>query len=133
MTKDYKKSKEQINFKVLLRSPKYPAIVISEDDLFSAYNIKQLGTLCVLSETFDEDDKIRVSYAFSMLFINSFAILELSIRMMLPSPHIVLQVQSSYAKVSTSQQFQRFHTPPTNTQIQQQKAAYYWRLVVYNV
>lgn len=60
MTKDYKKSKEQINFKVLLRSPKYPAIVISEDGLFSAYNIKQLGTLCVLSETFDEDDKIRV-------------------------------------------------------------------------
>jgi len=60
MTKDYKESKEQINFKVLLRSPKYPAIVISEDDLFSAYNIKQLGTLCVFSETFDEDDKIRV-------------------------------------------------------------------------
>ena len=60
MTKDNKKSKEQINFKVLLRSPKYPAIVISEDGLFSAYNIKQLGTLCVLSETFDEDDKIRV-------------------------------------------------------------------------
>ena len=60
MTKDYKESKEQINFKVLLRSPKYPAIVISEDGLFSAYNIKQLGTLCVLSETFDEDDKIRV-------------------------------------------------------------------------
>ena len=60
MTKDYKESKEQINFKVLLRSPQYPAIVISEDGLFSAYNIKQLGTLCVLSETFDEDDKIRV-------------------------------------------------------------------------
>lgn len=60
MTKDYKESKEQINFKVLLRSPKYPAIVISEDGLFSAYNIKQLGTLCVLSETFDEEDKIRV-------------------------------------------------------------------------
>jgi hypothetical protein len=55
-----KMSKEQINFKVLLRSPKYPAIVISEDGLFSAYNIKQLGTLCVLSETFDEDDKIKV-------------------------------------------------------------------------
>jgi|GEM_PF-695834 len=60
MTKDYKESKEQINFKVLLRSPQYPAIVISEDGLFSAYNIKQLGTLCVLSETIDEDDKIRV-------------------------------------------------------------------------
>jgi hypothetical protein len=83
MTIDYKMSKEQINFKVLLRSPKYPAIVISEDGLFSAYNIKQLGTLCVLSETFDENDKIKVSYASSMLFINSFAILELSILMML--------------------------------------------------
>jgi hypothetical protein len=60
MTIDSKMSKEQINFKVLLRSPKYPAIVISEDGIFSAYNIKQLGTLCVLSETFDEDDKIKV-------------------------------------------------------------------------
>jgi len=60
MRKDFKKSKEQINFKVLLRSPKYPAIVISEDGLFSVYNINQLGTLCVLSETFDENDKIRV-------------------------------------------------------------------------
>jgi hypothetical protein len=48
MTIDYKMSKEQINFKVLLRSPKYPTMVISEDDLFSAYNIKQLG-LCVFS------------------------------------------------------------------------------------
>ena len=53
-------SKEQISFKVLLRSPEYPAIVISEDGLSSAYNIKQLGTLCVLSETLDEDDKIKV-------------------------------------------------------------------------
>jgi hypothetical protein len=60
MTTDYKMSKEQINFKVLFRSPKYPAIVISEDGLFSAYNIKQLGTLCVLSETFDEDYEIKV-------------------------------------------------------------------------
>lgn len=47
---------EQINFKILLRSPKYPVIVIACDGLYSAYNIKQLGTLCVISEPFDDDE-----------------------------------------------------------------------------
>jgi hypothetical protein len=51
---------EQINFKVLLRSPKYPVIVITDDGLASAYNIQQLGTLCVFSEPFDDDDDIKV-------------------------------------------------------------------------
>ena len=49
-------SKEQINFKVLLRSPKYPVIVIGDDVLSSAYNIKQLGTLCILYKPFDDDE-----------------------------------------------------------------------------
>jgi len=53
-------SKEQINFRILLRSPKYPVIVISDEGLFSAYNIKKLSTLCVLSESFDENDEIKV-------------------------------------------------------------------------
>ncbi len=52
--------KKQITFKVLLRSPKYPVIVITDDGLASAYNIEQLGTLCVLSEPFDDDDDIKV-------------------------------------------------------------------------
>jgi hypothetical protein len=51
---------EQINFKVLLRSPKYPVIVIADDVLCSAYNIEQLGTLCVISEPFDDDDELKV-------------------------------------------------------------------------
>ncbi len=52
--------KEQINFKVLLRSPKYPVIVISDDGLFPAYDIKQLGTLCVISESLDDDYELKV-------------------------------------------------------------------------
>jgi len=51
---------EQINFKVLLRSPKYPVIVIADDGLYSAYYIEQLGTLCVFSEPFDDDDELKV-------------------------------------------------------------------------
>jgi len=51
---------EQINFKVLLRSPKYPVIVIADDGLYSAYYIEQLGTLCVISEPFDDDDELKV-------------------------------------------------------------------------
>ncbi|MBL7177191.1 MAG: hypothetical protein ISS66_15310 [Desulfobacteraceae bacterium] len=53
-------TKEQITFNVLFRSPKYPVIVITDDGLASAYNIQQLGTLCVLSEPFDDDDNIKV-------------------------------------------------------------------------
>ena len=52
--------KEQINFKVLLRSPRYPVIVISDDGLFPAYDIKQLGTLCVISESLDDDYELKV-------------------------------------------------------------------------
>ena len=52
--------KEQINFRILFRSPKYPVIIISSDDLSSASNIEKLGTLCVLSEPSEDDDNVRV-------------------------------------------------------------------------
>ena len=51
---------EQINFKILLRPPKYPVIVIADDGLYSAYSIKQLGTLCVISEPLDDDDELKI-------------------------------------------------------------------------
>ena len=51
---------EQINFKVLLRSPKYPVIVIADDGLYSAYDIEQLGALCVISEPFDDDVELKI-------------------------------------------------------------------------
>ena len=49
----------RINFKILLRSPKYPVIIISDDDIWTASNIEELGTICVLSEPVDED-KVKV-------------------------------------------------------------------------
>ena len=52
---------EQINFKVLLRSPKYPVIVIADDGLYSAFDIEELGALCVFSEPFDDDDELNNS------------------------------------------------------------------------
>ena len=51
---------EQINFKVLLRSPKYPVIVIADDGLYSAFDIEELGAWCVFSEPFDDDDELKV-------------------------------------------------------------------------
>jgi hypothetical protein len=51
---------EQINFKILLRPPKYPVIVVADDGLYSAYNIKQLATLCVISKPLDDDDELKV-------------------------------------------------------------------------
>ena len=52
-------SKEQINFRILFRSPKYPVIVIDEDGLWSALNIEELGTICVISNPVDSD-KLKV-------------------------------------------------------------------------
>lgn len=38
--------KDQITFQVFLRSPQYPVIVISDNDIYPAFNIKDLGTVC---------------------------------------------------------------------------------------
>ncbi len=51
---------EQINFKILFRSPKYPVIVIAVDDLWSASDIEQLGNICVISGSLENDDEIKV-------------------------------------------------------------------------
>ena len=51
---------DQINFRILLRNPKYPIIVVVEDDLWSAYNIEQLGTICIMSAPCRDDNKIKV-------------------------------------------------------------------------
>ena len=50
----------QINFRILFRSPKYPVIVIAEDDIWSASGIQELGAICVVSEPADDEDKITV-------------------------------------------------------------------------
>ena len=51
---------DQIYFRILFRSPKYPAIVIAEDDIWPAFDIKELGTICVLSEPLDHSDNMKV-------------------------------------------------------------------------
>ena len=51
---------DQIQFRILFRSPKYPVIVIAEDDIWPAYNIKELGTVCYISEPTENSDTIKV-------------------------------------------------------------------------
>jgi len=51
---------DQIYFRTLFRSPKYPVIVIDEDGLCSASNIEELGTICVMSNPGDDDDELKV-------------------------------------------------------------------------
>lgn len=43
-------AKEQIEFNVLFRNPVYPVIVISEDRLTVATNIKELAESCIASK-----------------------------------------------------------------------------------
>ncbi len=47
----------QIEFRIIIRKPKYPVIVVSAERLYSAYNINQLATFCI-SVTPVEDRKI---------------------------------------------------------------------------
>ena len=51
---------EQIEFRVLFRNPKYPLIIISEDKLSSASNIKQLAVKCVASKL-TKDEKVIIA------------------------------------------------------------------------
>ena len=53
-------SEDQIRFNILFRRPKYPVIVISSDELNSAYNIDQLAAHCILSEPFDNEIFVKV-------------------------------------------------------------------------
>ena len=51
---------DQINFRVLLRSPKYPVIVIADDDIWAASGIQELGRICLISEPVGNEDEIKV-------------------------------------------------------------------------
>lgn len=51
---------EQNNFRVLLRGPKFPVIVIDDCDMLPAFNIKQLCAACYLSAPSDYSKKISV-------------------------------------------------------------------------
>ena len=50
---------EPIEFKVLFRNPKYPVIVISEDKLTLATNIKELAESCITTKIPESETVIQ--------------------------------------------------------------------------
>jgi len=50
----------QIEFNIILRKPKYPVIVVSNDKLYSAFNIKQLAKSCISSLPIENKTTIQV-------------------------------------------------------------------------
>ena len=50
----------QIEFNIILRKPKYPVIVVSNDKLYSAFNIKQLAKSCISSMPIENKTTIQV-------------------------------------------------------------------------
>ena len=51
---------DQIEFKILLRRPKFPVIVVSADRLYSAFNLKQLAESCISSVPIENKGHIQV-------------------------------------------------------------------------
>ena len=52
--------KGQVNFRVFLRGPQYPVIVVSNDDIYPAFNIKELGTACYSLAPLENSNKISI-------------------------------------------------------------------------
>lgn len=50
----------QIKFNIILIKPKYPVIVVSNDRLYSAFNIKQLAKSCISSILIENETIIQV-------------------------------------------------------------------------
>ena len=51
---------DQIKFNIILREPKYPVIVVSDNRLYSAFNIKQLAKSCISSVPIENNSYIQV-------------------------------------------------------------------------
>ena len=51
---------DQIEFNIILRKPKYPVIVLSDNRLYSAFNIKQLAKSCISSVPIENNSYIQV-------------------------------------------------------------------------
>ena len=48
-----------INFQILIRKPKYPVILISSNNLFSAFDIQELALKCVKSTLSNDETYIK--------------------------------------------------------------------------
>lgn len=50
----------KIEFNIVFRKPKYPVLVVSDKELFSAFNIKQLARRCMSSMPIENKNYIQV-------------------------------------------------------------------------
>ncbi|MEA3437676.1 MAG: hypothetical protein U9R43_14500, partial [Thermodesulfobacteriota bacterium] len=50
----------QIEFNIIVRKPKYPVIIVSNEKLYSAFNIKQLAISCISSLPIENKTIIQV-------------------------------------------------------------------------
>ena len=50
----------EIDFRIILRKPIYPVIIISADQLCSAFNIKQLAKGCINAIPIDDKEIVKV-------------------------------------------------------------------------
>jgi hypothetical protein len=50
---------DKINFSILFRKPKVPVIVLSKGAIWPAFNIKELGTICVISASGDDSNNLK--------------------------------------------------------------------------
>jgi len=50
----------EIDFRIILRKPIYPVIIISADQLYSAFNIKQLAKGCVNAIPIEDKEIVKV-------------------------------------------------------------------------
>lgn len=51
---------DMVHFRILFRSPKYPVIVIEQDDIWPAHNIHELGAVCYNSDPIENEKNIKV-------------------------------------------------------------------------
>lgn len=51
---------EEVEFRIFLRRPEYPVLIISSEKLYSAHNLKQLAEICVSLPLEGAENKIRI-------------------------------------------------------------------------
>ena len=51
---------EEVEFRIFLRRPEYPVLIISSEKLYSAHNLKQLAEICVSLPLEGAENKTRM-------------------------------------------------------------------------
>ncbi|MGR8932568.1 MAG: hypothetical protein ACU836_18245 [Gammaproteobacteria bacterium] len=51
---------EEVEFRIMFRSPIYPVLIVAPEKLYSAFNLKQLAEICVSLKLAGSEEKLRV-------------------------------------------------------------------------